>query len=80
MSNFVSLIFTANMIVLFLSKTKNVLQSPFHLKKIFDESGRKSNKIWLDQGNGFYNRSIKSWLHDSGTEMYSTHNEGKNIC
>ena len=33
-------------------------------KKNLDESGRKSNKIWVDQGSDFYNRSMKSWLHD----------------
>ena len=29
---------------------------------IFDESKRKPNKIWVDKGREFYNRSIKSWL------------------
>ena len=27
---------------------------------ILDESTRKPNKIWLDKGNEFYNRSMKS--------------------
>ena len=27
---------------------------------ILDESTRKPNKIWVDQGNEFYNRSMKS--------------------
>ena len=40
-----------------------------------DEPGRKPNKIWLGQGSEFYNRSIKSWLHDNKIEMYSSHNE-----
>ena len=39
--------------------------------------GRKTNKIWVDRGSEFYNRSIKSWLEKSYIEMYSTHNEGK---
>ena len=46
-------------------------------QKILDESGHKPNKIWVDKGSGFYNRSMKSWLDKSGTEMYSMHNEGK---
>ena len=28
-------------------------------QKILDESGRKPNKIWVDKGNEFYNRSVK---------------------
>ena len=28
-------------------------------QKIFDESDRKLHKIWLDEDNEFYNRSIK---------------------
>ena len=30
--------------------------------KILDESKRKPNKIWIDKGIEFYNKSIKSWL------------------
>ena len=29
-------------------------------QKILDESSRKPNKIWVDKGNKFYNRSKKS--------------------
>ena len=46
-------------------------------QKILDESNRKPNKIWVDKGSGFYNRSMKSQLEKSDIEMYSTHNEGK---
>ena len=31
-------------------------------QKILDDSKRKPNKIWVDKGSEFYNRSIKSWL------------------
>ena len=44
-------------------------------QKILKESDRKSNKIWVDKGSIFYNRSIKSWLEKNDVEMYSTHNE-----
>ena len=27
----------------------------------------------------FYDRSMKSWLQDNDTEMYSRHNEGKSV-
>ena len=29
--------------------------------KILDGSNRKPNKIWVDKGSEFYNRSMKSW-------------------
>ena len=44
-----------------------------------NESGHKLNKIYVDQGHGFYNKSMKLWLHDNGTEIYSTHNEGNYV-
>ena len=44
-----------------------------HFKRFFDESSPKPNKIWVDQGSKFYYRSLKSWLHGNGIEMYSTH-------
>ena len=37
----------------------------------------KPNKIWVDEGSGFYNSSFKKWLKDNDTEMYSIHNERK---
>ena len=45
-------------------------------QKILDESGRKPNKIRVDKGIEFYNRSVKSWLHDYDKEMYSTSSGG----
>ena len=41
--------------------------------------GRKPNKIWVDKGSEFYNRSMKTWLEKNEIEMYSTHNEGKSV-
>ena len=40
-------------------------------QKIFDESGRKTNKIWVDNGSEFYKRSMKSWLEKHDIEIYS---------
>ena len=51
------------------------ITNPF--QKMLDESNRKPNKISLDKGRGFFNRSMKSWLQDNDIEMYSTHFEGK---
>ena len=41
-------------------------------QKVLDESNRKPNKIWVDKGSEFYNRSMKSWLEENGIEIYST--------
>ena len=48
-------------------------------QKILDQSNRKPNKIWVDKGSEFYNRSMKSQLEKKGIEMYSTHNEEKSV-
>ena len=48
-------------------------------QKILDEANRKPNKIWVDKGSEFYNRSMKSWLEKNDIEMYSTHNEGNSL-
>ena len=42
--------------------------------------GYKPNKIWVDRGSEFHNRSMKSWLRDNDIEMYSTHNEEKSVA
>ena len=54
-------------------KDKKVITSTNALQKILVVSGRKANKIWVDRGSEFYNRSMKSWLQD--IEMYLTHYE-----
>ena len=43
------------------------------------ESNRKPNKIWVDKGSEFYNRSMKSFLQNDNIEMYSTHIMKKNL-
>ena len=40
---------------------------------VLNESNCKPNKIWVNKGGEFYNRSMKSWLQDNNIEMYSTH-------
>ena len=40
---------------------------------------RKLNKIWVDQGNEFYNNTFKDFLKINNIEMYSTFNEGKSV-
>ena len=47
--------------------------------KILDESNHKPNKLWVDRGSEFYNKSMKSWLQDNNINIYSTNNEGKSV-
>ena len=48
-------------------------------ENILNSSKRKPNKISVDKGSKFYNRSFKSWLGKKYIEMYSTHNNGKYV-
>ena len=48
-------------------------------QKVLKESDCKPNKIWVDKGSAFYNRSIKSCLEKNAIEMYSRHNQGKSV-
>ena len=48
-------------------------------QSILDKSGRKPNKIWVDQGSEFYNHNFKKWLSNNDISMYSTYNEGKSV-
>ena len=46
-------------------------------QKILDEFDCKPNKMWVDKGSEFYNRSMKSFAQNNNIEMYSTHNAAK---
>ena len=48
-------------------------------QRILDNSERKPNKTWIDQGSEFYNTRFKKWLRDNNIEMSSTYNEGKSV-
>ena len=48
-------------------------------QSILNNSKRKPNKIWVDQGSKFYNTHFKKWLNNNSIEMYSAHNEGKSV-
>ena len=48
-------------------------------QSILENSKRKPNKIWVDQGSEFYNTDFKKQMKDNNIEMYSTHNEGKSV-
>ena len=48
-------------------------------KKIISEK-MKPNKICVDQGSEFYNKSFKDFLKINNNEIYSTYNEGKSVA
>ena len=54
-------------------KDKKVVSIVNAFQKILVDSKRKPNKIWVDKGSEFYNRSMKLWLEDNDIVMYSTH-------
>ena len=57
-----SFIFLANKLGLFLWKTNKKYHN---FQKFLDDSTRcQLNKIWVDKGSRFYNRSMKSWLQE----------------
>ena len=60
-------------------KNKRSITITNTFQKVLGYSGRKPNKVWVDQGSDFYKRSLKSWLNNNGPEMYSTHNERKAV-
>ena len=41
-------------------------------QNILDASNRKPNKIWVDKGSEFYNRSMKTWLEKLQKNVCST--------
>ena len=41
--------------------------------------GRKPKKIWVDQGDEFYNNLFKRFLKNNNTETHSTYNEEKSV-
>ena len=48
-------------------------------QSILENSKRKPNQIWTDQGSEFYNTHFKKWLKGNNIEMYSAHNEGMSL-
>ena len=61
-------------------KDKNRVSIVNPFQSILNKFNRKPNKVWVDKGREFYNRSMKSWLEKNDLEMYSTHNEGEICC
>ena len=60
-------------------KDKKRIRITNAFKKIIKQSGRKPNKIWVDQGSEFYNQDLKKWLSSNDIIMYSTYNAVKSV-
>ena len=58
-------------------KKRTAIVNAFH--SILNNSKRKSNQIWVDQGSEFYNNLFKKLLKDNNLEMYSVYIEGKSV-
>ena len=58
-------------------KNKKVVSIVNTFWNILDNSQRKPNKIWVDQGSEIYYSQFKEFLKDNNIEMYSTYNEEK---
>ena len=54
-------LFTKYAWVISLKNKKGITIITNAFQEILDESNRKPNKIWVDWGSEFYNRSMKSW-------------------
>ena len=55
-------------------KSKTVLKG---FIKMFDESNRTPNNLWVDQGKEFYNRLMQKWSDENNVLMYSNDNESR---
>ena len=60
-------------------KDKKCITITNDFQKILDESGYKPNKMCVDKGSIFCNRTLKSWLHENDIEVYSKHNKEKSV-
>ena len=60
-------------------KDKTGLTITNKIKKTWDKSTHKLNKIWVDKVSEFYNRSSKSWVEKNAIEMYSVIIEGNSV-
>ena len=52
-----------------MKKVKTVLNA---FIEIVNESNRKPNKLWADQGREFYNKLMQEWFDNNDVSMYST--------
>ena len=74
-SNFfvvVFFMFTVNMHGFFPLKDKKGKTITKVFQKIVKESNHKPDKIWIDKGSEYYNRSMKSWFESNNRNFFNT--------
>ena len=64
---------------IYLSEVKKRITITNAFQKVLNESKWKPDKVRVDKGAEFPNRSMKSWLQDNDIELYLAHNEGKSV-
>ena len=47
--------------------------------EIVNESNRKPNKLWVDQGWGYSNQFMQEWWDNNDILVYPIYNEGKSV-
>ena len=60
-----------------MDKTGKTITNAF--ERIVKTSKRKPNKLWVDQGSEFFNRTMDQWLKNNNIKRYNTYNEGKAV-
>ena len=48
-------------------------------QNVLNNSKRKPNKIWVDEGSEFYNNVFKKWLNEQSNEKYPKFNVGDHV-
>ena len=64
---------------IYLSEVKKRITITNAFQKVLNESKWKPDKVRVDKGAEFSNRSMKSWLQDNDIELYLAHNEAKSV-
>lgn len=60
-------------------RSKTAIDTYAAFISIVEESGRKPEKIWVDQGKEFYNSIFNKWMAANAAVMYSTFGESKSV-
>lgn len=58
-------------------KNKNATTVLDAVKEVITKSGRSPEKIWVDKGSEFYNKSFKDWAESNDIIIYSTYGDSK---
>lgn len=60
-------------------KTKSAAEVLAALKDVIEESGRKPQLFWVDEGKEFLNKEMKGWRTTNDVGLYHTYGRGKSV-